>query len=751
MWWISGLSAGWFTLVLLFWAQGGLLYRVDFPGVYRPGGFLLFPSADYVIPSLAAAVSPGNIYVAQYLALFADAFLCTLGAQLLVREMFGSSFSARELLGVQALAATFYLLNPYNVTWGYYALTLNLFLHNAAFFLVMTLVVRLARTLLRRERFSWTDAIWLGIAVGLSAPTSFPNLIRTVLIEGIAFLILALLALYLFVQRSDRQAAKVAVWRFSAATLPLAILLLAYPTWLFVTNWAFHPEAIASVATRNIALFPPNSYNTLPNVVRLLGRSQFRFYPYYSLYQTNVLVVVGSWLWPLLAIAVPLIASAFRSVRARVWIWVSEIVILPCIVWGTGIDPPFGGFNRWLLGYLPFGREFMPPFFPVQLVMVKLYTVLAAFSVGLIFVHLARRRAGRQATPDPTPGTASAASARGSRRRKWRQRWDGPTLVGGVVAVALVGLMMAAGAPILNGGVLDLLNGGRGGFQVPPAYFETRAVLSSHHANALVLPSLGLYMSTKWGFTGVTGFYSEFYYPSKILVPAYYGPYEFLLNSTRDSYATATQAIVPGGNFTALPPSSATHWVQYNSTRPYYGYNLRPVANLTPFQWVEIAIPTTNPGLLVELIDSQQVRLGLRTNSLNIGWYVLSRGGESLIAASSPTSVTVGLLVGGPTGGRFDPSSVNGVALRLPSTAYFPLLGLGPLTLVGASASQLASGWWTLITGTYHLSYLIVDLTILHGKTEPLAYAQIVAETLVSEGRAIPVSNTPSLLLFELT
>ncbi len=77
-----------FVLLLLYYSGGALLYRIDFPGVYSVGGFLLFPSANYILPAISAGLSGGNPYVGQYLLLFFDAAFCTYGAQLLVRELF---------------------------------------------------------------------------------------------------------------------------------------------------------------------------------------------------------------------------------------------------------------------------------------------------------------------------------------------------------------------------------------------------------------------------------------------------------------------------------------------------------------------------------------------------------------------------------------------------------------------------------------------------------------------------------------
>jgi hypothetical protein len=76
---ISAGGAAGFILLVYIYAGGGLLYAIDYPGIYTPGDFLIDPSANYIVPSIAAGLSFGNVYVAKYLSLFVDALLCAYG------------------------------------------------------------------------------------------------------------------------------------------------------------------------------------------------------------------------------------------------------------------------------------------------------------------------------------------------------------------------------------------------------------------------------------------------------------------------------------------------------------------------------------------------------------------------------------------------------------------------------------------------------------------------------------------------
>lgn len=756
-WLISALAALPLVLLIGFNTHWALLYRIDFPGVYSPSGFLLFPSPNYVLPALASAVSPTNVYVQQYLALFADSFFCAYGAQLLVRELFPNEFTRREMLGVQMLAATFYLFNPYNVTWGYYALTLDLFLNNAGFLLAMAITVRMVRGMLAGKAFRKWDAALLGIGLGLSDPTSFPNFARTLVIEGIGFLLVLCVAIVLtFSSRAERAAAVATAKRFLAVTIPIAALLIAYPMYLLLSHWLLQPAAVAAVAAKDVGLFRPNTYNTLSSVVRLLGRSNFLSYPYASFYTNNVWVIAATWFWPLLAIIAPIVISLAPQVKDRAWIWAAELLLLPVIIWGTGAQPPFGPLNLAIDGRLPFEREFMPPFFPIETVATKLYAVLIAFSLGMLYKRMKGGTPGQLPLAGPTGARASpspdaATSESGARPAPIPYRWRQPShpTVGFVTVAAVSGVLLLATLPIFNGTLFLLPTGGRGGFYIPEADFHVRSYLLAHHGNAVILPSQGIYVTTSWGYTGATGLYLEFYSPSRVVVPAYWGPYQFLLNSTKELYANATRPLVPGPNPVPIPLTQ-TGWKQYNLTHASFYYPTRPVLNLSAYQWLEVVIPTRNPALFDQLLRQGPIWFGLETSPKHTGYYLIGAAGDNVVLSVTGTSVTLAFLIGGPNRGNYLADQIRGFVLRLTDSAYFPLLGLGHPTFEGVRTTVVLPTWVPLLANTYHVHYLIVDYDIAGGRTESYQYAGIAIDVLEADGLARPLIQSPHIGLYEL-
>jgi hypothetical protein len=55
------------------------------------------------------------------------------------------------------------------------------------------------------------------------------------------------------------------------------------------------------------------------------------------------------------------------------------------------------------------------------------------------------------------------------------------------------------------------------------------------------------------------------------------------------------------------------------------------------------------------------------------------------------------------------------------------------------------------VRSTYDLGYLLVDLTIHEGRTEPTIYGSIVAATLATDHLATPIVMTSDLQLWQLT
>ncbi|HZY69768.1 MAG TPA: hypothetical protein VFF67_02165 [Thermoplasmata archaeon] len=747
---LSALLALSFVSVILVYTRGGLLYGQDYPGVYSASDFAYRPIVDFLIPSAAVGVAFGNVYVGFYLALLAEAFLASYAVQLFARELFSSTFSERELTVVQGAAAALYVFSPAALVTSFKSLIAIVFLSATAFLLTLTLVVRVARKIDRGWVFRRQDALLLGVAIGLAAPDSFPNQVRILGLTAVALVVIFLGFALTYRTEAQWVALRRAGRHIITYTLPVAILLLSYDLYLVATQWATNVAALRQVASAYTPLFTNTSYNTLPQVVRLLGKRSFGSLVYSPLYTYNAGVVLASYLWPLLAIAVPVFFAYTERIRERRLLYGLVLVVVLCVIWDTGTNPPFGGINSAILSVLPFGSVLVPTYFLSFLLLSKLYPVLIAFSVGMVGRAVDRwqrevesAREYYAAPPGATGGGANGPPAVRRPRRAARVE------LGMIVAIALTGVLMVAALPIFEGQVEVGTSGS--GFFIPGPYFQVRSTLQSTRSDALLLPALSLYITTSWGFQGANSFYLDFNYPSKVVVPGFWGPYSYYLNRTQSLYANATTAVGPGSNTTAIV-ASATPKVFTNQRGAIVTiYHLGATYNLSSFAWAALAFHNTNTAAVDQLAAAGELTIGLASNGTNhVGWFSVGGGSNAVVNGSSSTEPLVDLLVGEPsTNVSYNPDNVSEVLVleqNIASSSYVPF---GALDLGGIATGVVQPGWLPLMQ-SLGVHYVLVDSTVSHGATQSYALVFQTVAALLAAGIIVPEYASPSLSLYRI-
>ncbi|MCI4351654.1 MAG: hypothetical protein L3K15_09120 [Thermoplasmata archaeon] len=741
-----------FLGLTLYYTRGHLLYGLDYPGVYSFQDLAYRPLPDWFLPAIGVGLAGGNPYLGFYFGFAVGTFFATYTCQLFARELFSRSFTETQLIVLQALAATFYLFSPAAVVASYKSLIEIVFLSSGALFLVLAMLVRLVRRLSLGWSFRTYDALLLGIGVGLAMPDSFPNQARVLALTGIGIVIAIVGALILRKEAVHTYAVGRGLRSLLTVTLPTSLVLLGYVLYSAATQWLTNPAALRTVAGAYVPLFSNTTYNTFPLVVRILGRRSFPLLHYAGLYQTDPWVTLGSFLWPVLAINAALLYAYFLRPRDRRWVYLLAVVSLMIVVWDTGSNPPFGTVNTGLIGVFPALRVVLPIYFLSALLLAKVYPVLVAFSVVTTAVELPRRwsawRAERRAAAVALASNAPVATD-ALRRAQYRRGARSRNLSAVLITIAAAGLVLVGAFPIFAGTVEGA--GKRKGFVVPADYFTVRHQLQSVHGNAVLLPAIFVYFRTSWGFQGANSFYVTFNYPSEVIVPGYWGPYTYLLNSTKEAYSTATTPVIP--NPTSVPLILG---LSPNASKTPKGgliedYHLRAPLNGSGYQWLLLNFPKANATAVSQLVHAGELKVGIRSNqSGKTGWYYPGSGFNALVNASGGPGFSLELLVGEPSSPQhYDPNSISSVVVIEKTSGPGSSSALGPMKVSGVVDSIERPGWVATLSG-YHVHYLLVDHSIRHGEAQTYKYVNICLQTLAAAGAIQPIYGGPDLQLYQI-
>lgn len=737
-----------FVFLVVYFTKGGLLYRIDWVGVYSPLGFFRTPIPDAILPSIASGLSLGNLTAANYITLFLDAFVCSYGAQLLVRELFKNTFSDRWFIGLQTIAAVAYILNPYNVTWSVYSLQLELFLSQAAFFVVMVCIIRLVRAARAGKPFSGWDAALLGIMIGLSMPASLPNDARVLAFEAGGLLLAGIGLLWIARERQCRPAVWGVIRTFLLITVPIAALLLINPIYSAYVSGLFVPSNVVKIT--QVVSAVTKEYTPFFLAIRLLGRPELFAAPYLKFYTKIPITIAASYMWPVLALVVPIPAALLLKLRDRAWIIIAVLLAFACAIWGAGGKPPFGVLYIWVNSHIPYGSSLVPPFYPIQLLGTKLYSALVPFSVAMVYYGVCRAFAGRRrkAAAAPTPKVEK-------RRKAWR-RFRRSGIPGYLVAGTVVGFVFLAAIPFYTGGIFYGGIGSGKGFFVPDPYFEVRTFLQHEHANAVLLPPLPTYVNTRWGLHSATSFYSAFYYPSKIVVPGYYGAYQTDFGGASQVYNLATHPLEPGPNGNLQPAQSRAWEVNTTySTNTTFVYRPSPSFSIGgSVSWLTIALPTPYPIELATLFQTSSATVNITTAAAGlVGHFDFLPGRyNSLVTAVGVSQVDISLLVWNPSvsypyGGYQSGGAVTYFNVTVDQPNATGLLS-GPPSFTTIRGSEAAPEWITLMQ-SYDVQYILADYSVQNGLEE----RPVVNDTLIdlqNIDMITPVFMTANLELWQI-
>ena len=763
-----------FVSLLLFYTRGNLLYGGDYVGYFSVSQFLLYPTPTAAVFCGAILLAGSNVYIGFYLGLF----LSTLFVELAVFT-FAEQLS-RQLLprgpwgAVPIIASVLFIFSPYTITDTFKSLISSVFPYVGFEFLFFALCIRVLDLRLRGSTVPTRTALALGVTLGLSLE-SFPNNFR-VGILGIVALVAIL---------SVRVSSPLAPPALSISTRMgrAALFVLALVASGFYTMYPYLGNLSGLISSSSVivgsissnSFFVGGTYNSLSNVLRLLGPWGFwsGFAPYSNLYTTSPLLIVASWAWPALAIFAPLLLR--RRLRKFGLVILTELIVVFCVAWDTSTNPPLGNLYSELTYRSPLLLQLFPTGFLTDVLLAKLFPVLAAVSIVVLGSILTARLKGVvHITSDSQQRETNRVIVGLHRVRPSR------TLV--VVTASLVAFLLIPAYPTFAGlSEGQYFNESAKGFSIPNTYFQARPAVISLGGKTLLFPPTSTYISTNWNYEGSVDFYSDFFYPAPVLTLdtlSAIGGYGEYMPSAISLQSRLSNVLIPNNATLSLAPSKlavndSLVWgtdatvsgstVQLNeSLSPHIQLSVpisRPL-NASSSKAIQFVIESPEASTLLSDFSKGTAMVGLSSLSYNssvgstTGWYFPGSDGFSYAYLKDNKTLTVELLTGMLNKlyetDEYNDTSIYYLDLIVPANGpgFVDSVGFGSLGLISA---LVPSPSWIRLVSHLGIRGLLVDTSIDSGLAPGAGQALAASSEIVAAGDGRVVYSGGSITVIELT
>ncbi len=722
-----------FALLLGLAANWRLLWGVDTPGIYTFQDFFYRPGVDVALPSLLSALDGSNPYATQYLTLGIEGVVAAYCIQLLTGALARGTFSGVAIVVAETLAAALYLANPYILTFGTTSLLSNVLISNSAFIAFLAILLKVIGDVCNGRPIARSTALFMGLAIGLSNPYAFPNLLR---IQVMIVAALGLAFVYLLVVRirsaapsvPNRHPLRTTVLRFCVYSIPPALALVAYPIWSAWSTYIAPGGSLGSIISSQPAL-ALSTFNTFPFVIRLLGKGTLHHFAYSALYSGISVESVASWEWPLLALGLPAVAVLVRRPRFLSWklVAVMEVFGWVALAWSAGSNPPLGFAVSPVIRAYPRLLYAFPYYYSQYQILSVLYPVLA--SVSVLWVGLGTRDllqwlvsgSGARASEPAEPAIASPVPT-GKRVRSLGL----PSIGSKLVVLGLAGLLILVALPVYDGQTLTSNAGlAPGGFEIPKEYSTLRTVLQSLGGDTLLLPGVQAYVQTSWGYYGASSFYTIYNYPSQVIQPDYYGPFQILNPVTSRSYQNLTEPLVPGG-ISSYANSSFTPPTQLNDSvgALTIAWLTKGAAHedLSGSAWIGLTLTSSNSSLLQQEIGDGNVSTGIAsvnsTGVHQISWFPMESTYDARVTNLSGGRVQFVVLPSLPPKGAVNLTKLTALEVRVKGLSIASQLGLSLVEVELWNSSGIAPSWSGSLESA-GVTYLLTDATLVGGLQAP--------------------------------
>lgn len=734
-----------FTFLIWQYTSGGLLFGGDLSGFYSFQQALTDTTHYGFVYAIPLLITNGNYYASFYAILFVSTFLNALAIYYLAVELFRDNIDANLVSLAAILASLIYLLNPIILRNGYVSLLANVSIVNVGFFVFLIELVRFYRVDEKERRFGYSNAAIMGLGLGFSLRT-FPDAAR-ILAIGVGLFLYFLFFRYLFLNpRKRKQAIKwKQIMRFFTVFLFATFIVGSVFLLPVALNFSTALQQAAAGNKEFGVSFYNGSFNTILQVLRGLNVVFFEGNAYSGLYYSNILITISSVLLPVLVLCIPILLSDKRRFKT---ILPLELLVLITIFWSKGSNAPLGGIFNFITQSLPFGLGLLPTYFLGPVLLSELYSVLIGYSIvlgGLFFLR-------------------SITSAR------VRIKSEGKLMFGIFLLLLAIPSFVVA-LPLLNG---QLLNGpfisNERGFIIPQDYQAVKNYLTAQNQSAIIMPTMGRYFATTWGYAGSVDFYNRFFAPANVYVINTFGLYAGFNPSNLSTYSNLTYPIVPSPPFRPLnytpssPQGIGINFVNFNNTLALNYTNqtnfsidfpIRRGLSINNFTYVTLRFWVSNQSMFLRAMNSSAFSIGIVSPVQQIGWYGVSGSCQTCYINNSGGGwFNISLMV--QQVGEVSPfpqynaSNVHAFRFRFINAGSLRNFSMSYPTAYGSMHYSIRPVWFQYLK-QYNVGYIAVDNSVIYGNTQTYKYVVDATQYLINAGHLKYVYKGNRLKLYRIS
>lgn len=740
-----------YTLLILYYTHGGILYGGDHFGIYSRTNPIY--SADSFLAVFSLYFTYGNYYWGFYLYLFIGAFLDCIGMFYLTREIIISLGFSNNIGYFGIIAALLYLYNPTILVNNFQSYVGNISLEYFFFMLLILLSIRIYRKSLAGQNVSILEVFFTSLTLALSAG-HYPNNIR-VLALGIIlltyFLLISTILRFMDKKNFTINIKKVLLF------LILLLIFSSYSIIPIVTN--LHSIISESYSA---ALFLGGGYlsgyfNNVPNVVRLIGGWwMYQGYaPYATIYFKISIQSILLYLWPIFSIVVPILLFAKKKATRRIIFPLIFIIIL-MLFWEKANNFPLGFIYSSITSFSPYIPQIFPTYFFTQQFLSKIIPVLVGVSLYGLYNF------NKNINKD-SQGALYLKSNKYLGVNKIIKK-----SIPYVSIFLIVTLLLVSVSPAFTG-ELDgsWFNENQKGFFIPNEYLKAKNYVDLNPGKILLLPGLGIYTQTSWGYQGASQFYNSYFQPDKIYTIDSNGAYSAFNNSALSNYINLTLPLSASQNWNSIDykynfsgvftygnVSENTKWINFqasNVSDEYIKLALEKKVSLINNSYLNISLETNDPSYLAKLLRNGEALMGLGSPGGQVGWYSLNHYQNVYYKISSKNNFSIFLPISIPIyatpGSNFNSSALTDLYIKL-------LRGNSPINIsipqIQGSTGYSISAKWLKNILMYNISYVLVDNSIVAGEYENTTLEEGAMKLLLQNNLVSNIMSSNFISLFKI-